>query len=135
MPNMQSPELARSDSDATHEADLTRGMEHMRPYVSVKASTPKSAESPPEQESDVYGVPSSAINPTRRPAQRRQSPSNSQKRTDPFQFGSRLLEEGDDVFEFNAWDHVEVDEAFKDFAEEQYQRQRDAPVSDFDRSM
>ena len=56
------------------------------------------------------------------------------KRTDPFQFGSRLLKEEDNVFEFNAWDHVETDDAYKEYSEVQYAKQREAPVSDFDKS-
>ena len=55
------------------------------------------------------------------------------KRTDPFQFGQRFLEKDDNVFEHNAWDHVEPDDAFYAFAEEQYEKQRQAPVSDFDK--
>lgn len=57
------------------------------------------------------------------------------KRSDPFQFGSRFLTEDDDVFEFNAWDHVETDEAYKEYAESQFAMQRQAPVSDFDKSI
>jgi tRNAThr (cytosine32-N3)-methyltransferase len=56
------------------------------------------------------------------------------KRSDPFQFGSRFLEKGDDVFEFNAWDHVEPDDEFKAFAQTQYAKQRETRVSDFDRN-
>ncbi len=56
------------------------------------------------------------------------------KRSEPFQFGSRYLLADDDVYAFNAWDHVETDDAFKAWAEEQYERQRAAPVSDFDKS-
>lgn len=56
------------------------------------------------------------------------------KRSDPFQFGSRFLGEDDDVFEFNAWDHVETDEAYKEYAESQFEMQRQTPVSDFDKS-
>jgi hypothetical protein len=62
-------------------------------------------------------------------------PENNLKRSDPFQFGSRLLSQEDDVFEFNAWDHVETDDAYKEYAELQYAKQREAPVSDFDKSM
>jgi hypothetical protein len=67
------------------------------------------------------------------------SPNSSQsgdnlKRSDPFQFGSRYLQANDDVFEFNAWDHVETDDAYKEYAEVQYTKQREAPVSDFDKS-
>ncbi|KAI9728355.1 MAG: hypothetical protein M1828_003755 [Chrysothrix sp. TS-e1954] len=117
-------------STASHVASLTKGMEHMRPYVSVDpSSTPK----PVDSSKSIYGVPDGIVNPVPRPPHRSHSPSNNQKRSDPFQFGSRYLEEGDNIYEFNAWDHVEVDEAFKDFAEEQYRRQREVPVSDFDK--
>lgn len=55
-------------------------------------------------------------------------------RSDPFQFGSRYLQVTDDVYEFNAWDHVEADDAYREYAEVQYAKQREAPVSDFDKS-
>ncbi|CZS89731.1 probable ABP140-actin filament-binding protein [Rhynchosporium agropyri] len=61
-------------------------------------------------------------------------PENNMKRTDPFQFGSRLLNEQDNVFEFNAWDHVETDDTYKEYAELQYAKQRESPVSDFDKT-
>jgi len=61
-------------------------------------------------------------------------PELNQKRTDPFQFGQRYLEKDDNVFEYNAWDHVEPDDAFYEYAEEQYERQRQSPVSEFDKS-
>lgn len=61
-------------------------------------------------------------------------PENNMKRSDPFQFGSRLLNDADNVFEFNAWDHVETDDTYKEYAELQYAKQREAPVSDFDKS-
>ncbi|KAI5295284.1 hypothetical protein KEM52_001825 [Ascosphaera acerosa] len=74
-----------------------------------------------------------AVQPPQIPPHRSHDPNNNQKRTDPFQFGSRFLEEGDNVFEFNAWDHVETDDSYKEYAELQYARQRENPVSDFDR--
>lgn len=64
---------------------------------------------------------------------RSHDPQYNQKRSDPFQFGSRYLEQEDDVFEFNAWDHVETDDAYKEYAEQQFAMQRQAPVSDFDK--
>lgn len=67
------------------------------------------------------------------PPHRSHDPDYNQKRTDPFQFGSRFLEEGDDPFEFNAWDHVETDDAYKEYSEQQYEMQRQSPVSDFDK--
>ncbi|KAF4837891.1 tRNA(Thr) (cytosine(32)-N(3))-methyltransferase [Colletotrichum tropicale] len=66
--------------------------------------------------------------------QRSRDPDFNQKRSDPFQFGSRFLAEGDDAFEFNAWDHVETDDAYKEYAEQQYEMQRQSPVSDFDKN-
>lgn len=55
------------------------------------------------------------------------------KRSDPFQFGSRYLSETDNVFEFNAWDHVETDDVYKEYTERQLELQRQAPVTDFDK--
>ncbi|KAG8666415.1 hypothetical protein FPOAC2_11527 [Fusarium poae] len=67
------------------------------------------------------------------PPHRSHDPTNNLKRSDPFQFGSRYLSQGDDVFEFNAWDHVETDDAYKEYAEQQYAKQRQNPVSDFEK--
>ncbi|KAI1075217.1 methyltransferase [Whalleya microplaca] len=67
------------------------------------------------------------------PPHRNHDPQYNMKRSDPFQFGSRYLEEGDNVFEFNAWDHVETDDTYKEYAEQQYAMQRESPVSDFDK--
>lgn len=66
------------------------------------------------------------------PAHRSHDPAKNLKRSDPFRFGSRYLEEGDDVFEYNAWDHVTPDDAFYAHAEQQYALQRENPVSQFD---
>jgi tRNAThr (cytosine32-N3)-methyltransferase len=60
-------------------------------------------------------------------------PEMNKKSGDPFQFGNRFLTEEDDVFEHNAWDHVETDDDFKEYAEQQYEMQRQSPVSDFDK--
>lgn len=68
------------------------------------------------------------------PPHRSHDPQNNLKRSDPFMFGSRYLEAGDNVYEFNAWDHVETDDAYKEYAEKQYDMQRQSPVSDFDKS-
>lgn len=67
------------------------------------------------------------------PAHRSHDPQHNMKRSDPFQFGSRYLQQEDDVFEFNAWDHVETDDTYKEYAEQQFQMQRESPVSDFDK--
>jgi tRNAThr (cytosine32-N3)-methyltransferase len=80
-----------------------------------------------------YQTIAQLVEPPQVPAHRSHDPANNQKRTDPFQFGSRYLEEGDDVFEYNAWDHVETDPEYRAYAEVQYAKQRENPVSDFDK--
>ena len=70
---------------------------------------------------------------TSTPSHRCHAPGNNLKRSDPFQFGSRYLEDNDDPFEFNAWDHVEPDAEYLSYADAQYDKQRQSPVSDFDR--
>jgi len=72
--------------------------------------------------------------PTQLPPHLSHDPSNNLKRSDPFQFGSRYLSEEDNVYEFNAWDHVETDDTYKEYAELQYAKQREAPVSEFDKN-
>ncbi|KAL9050084.1 MAG: hypothetical protein Q9162_006850 [Coniocarpon cinnabarinum] len=136
----------RSD---VHEAELTQGMEHMRFYVSVPSThNPRplpshlspmqgqqdgvtDANMPVNKESgpDTSLLPQSGISPAFGPDL------NSPKRSDPFQFGTRYLKEGDDIFEFNAWDHVEVDDAFKAFAEAQFTEQRTHPASEYHRNV
>jgi tRNAThr (cytosine32-N3)-methyltransferase len=71
--------------------------------------------------------------PQETPPHRSHDPQNNLKRIDPFQFGSRYLSEEDNVFEFNAWDHVETDDAYKEYSELQFAKQRESPVSDFDK--
>ena len=61
-------------------------------------------------------------------------PANNAKRSDPFQFGQRYLTTKDDPFEFNAWDHVLPDADHESYCQSQYEAQRAAPVSDFDRN-
>ncbi|KLJ11492.1 hypothetical protein EMPG_13324 [Blastomyces silverae] len=78
------------------------------------------------QGNDDYEAIARAVQPV--PRHRSHDPANNQKRTDPFQFGSRYLEEGDNVFEFNAWDHVETDADYREYAELQYVRQKESPV-------
>jgi tRNAThr (cytosine32-N3)-methyltransferase len=122
---------------------LSKAMEHMRFAVTVDpvphTTTSTTTQTPPTEftdtpptENDAYGIPASFA-PIRAPPSRSHDPSNNQKRSDPFAFGSRVLEEGDNIFEFNAWDHVSVDSTYKAFSEEQYERQRQDPVSEFDR--
>lgn len=68
------------------------------------------------------------------PSHRSHNPATNAKRTGPFQFGQRYLEPDDDVFEYNAWDHVTPDEAHYAYCEEQYSKQKAQPVSDFDKA-
>jgi tRNAThr (cytosine32-N3)-methyltransferase len=124
---------------------LSKAMEHMRFAVTVDPIPHAPTSTPPPEpsnvassaalaptENDAYGVPAS-LQPVRAPPSRSHDPDNNQKRSDPFAFGSRYLEEGDNIFEFNAWDHVTVDSNYLAFSEEQYSRQRQEPVSEFDR--
>ena len=68
------------------------------------------------------------------PPHRSHNSANNLKRSDPFKFGSRYLEPTDDVFEFNAWDHVVPDSAYHTYCEAQYNSQRASPVSDYDKA-
>lgn len=125
-PPADSP-VQNGNSKKTPKGQLSKGMEHIRHLVTIDDPAA-------EQQPATYGVPDSIIEPVRKPASSRShDPANNQKRSDPFQFGSRYLEEGDNIFEFNAWDHVEVDDAYREFADMQYSNQRDNPVSDFDK--
>ncbi len=72
--------------------------------------------------------------PTHLVSHRSHDPTTNLKRSDPFQFGSRYLNPDDDIYEFNAWDHVETDSSYKAYAEIQYAAQRSSPVSDFDKA-
>ncbi|KAF2749846.1 S-adenosyl-L-methionine-dependent methyltransferase [Sporormia fimetaria CBS 119925] len=150
LPSMATNTDARFETDnsvsqkAQPRQQLSKAMEHMRFAVTVdpiphpspspapKDETNGDTTTSPAPESDAYGVPASFA-PIRNPSARSHSPTNNQKRTDPFAFGSRLLEEGDDIFEFNAWDHVTVDPSYAEFSEQQYEKQRQDPVSDFDK--
>jgi tRNAThr (cytosine32-N3)-methyltransferase len=73
-------------------------------------------------------------NPETIPPHLSHDPATNAKQTDPFQFGQRYLSEQDDVFKYNAWDHVVPDAAHYEFCEAQYAAQREAPVSEFDRA-
>ncbi|GIZ49552.1 hypothetical protein CKM354_001258200 [Cercospora kikuchii] len=108
-------------------AQLTKGMEHIRKYVTVNETAPTDQATAGE---DAYGVPAT-YEPIRKPAT--DSKNNPEKRSDPFQFGSRYLEEGDDIFAHNAWDHVAVDPEYNDFIEQQTIFQRENQVSEFDK--
>jgi len=76
------------------------------------------------------------VQPPTIPPYRSHSPSNNLKRSEPFQFGSRYLEETDNVFEFNAWDRVDpsTDTLYTEYSAQQYAFQREHAVSAFDAS-
>ena len=136
-----SVELQSNPKGRTPKSQLSKGMEHMRYAVTVPETPPMTPPIAPAADTTTntnnavegdaaYGVPAH-YEPLRRPAT--DSINNPQKRLDPFQFGSRYLEEGDDIFAYNAWDHVETDDAYKDFIIQQTEFQRSSPVSDFDK--
>ncbi|KAF2854502.1 S-adenosyl-L-methionine-dependent methyltransferase [Plenodomus tracheiphilus IPT5] len=153
-PEAQSSEDTRFQTNNTMSSkpqpkqQLSKAMEHMRFAVTVDpiphaASPPPSSlpsqsqsesqsQAQPLPENDAYGVPSTIL-PLRQPPSRSHDPTNNQKRADPFTFGSRYLEANDNIFEFNAWDHVTVDPTYAAFSATQYAAQRAAPVNDFDR--
>ncbi|GJN74625.1 actin binding protein [Purpureocillium lilacinum] len=92
------------------------------------------APAPPTEEMAALKTPSQDDAAGELPPHRSHDPAKNLKRSDPFQFGSRFLSKEDDVFEFNAWDHVETDDAYKEYTERQLEMQRQAPVSDFDKN-
>lgn len=94
--------------------------------LSMDASPPLKATNTSPHSPKVHEEPTTL-------AHRSHNPTNNLKRSDPFKFGSRYLEPTDDVFEFNAWDHVVPDDEYYSYAEAQYERQRASPVSDFDK--
>ncbi|KAL8828859.1 MAG: hypothetical protein Q9191_002354 [Dirinaria sp. TL-2023a] len=98
-------------------------------------SSPQSRPSspPPRTRTKPTSSPSSSPPPPP-PPHRSHDRSNNLKRSDPFQFGSRYLLPEDDVFEFNAWDHVATTSEYDAYAETQYASQRCHPVSDYDRT-
>ncbi|MCJ1255030.1 hypothetical protein MMC24_002846 [Lignoscripta atroalba] len=100
--------------------------------LSLSTTTPPPLSSSTIPLSSIKDIASHII-PPQIPAHRSHDPSNNLKRSEPFQFGSRYLEEGDNVYDFNAWDHVETDPTYKAYAEHQYTSQRENPVSPFDK--
>ncbi|KAK9450469.1 S-adenosyl-L-methionine-dependent methyltransferase [Limtongia smithiae] len=57
------------------------------------------------------------------------------ERDDPFQFGQRYLEDENAVWDHNAWDHVKWDEEQDALAKEKIAKQRENPVSTFDKNL
>ena len=76
--------------------------------------------------------PTTKAQPESIPPHLSHDPATNAKRTDPFQFGQRYLSSEDDVFSYNAWDHVTPDAEHYTFAAEQYAKQRAAPVNAYD---
>ncbi|KAK6832933.1 hypothetical protein PG987_007627 [Apiospora arundinis] len=104
------------------------------PPASIEQELADKASTLALEEKDAAPAATETTEATSPPPHRSHDPQNNMKRTDPFQFGSRYLQEEDNVFEFNAWDHVETDDTYKEYAEEQFQKQRESPVSDFDKN-
>ena len=157
--NGQPHPLSSFQQDKYHEADLTRGMEHMRPYVSVeqatspqprKAPKPSQASSPDDDESHkTYGVPSHLIDPPRTghpnhttqdidpsvctPQLEINPSSNPESRTNPAQFGTRYLQPSTNIFTHNAWDDVNPldDPSYLHFTSTQYTFQKQNPAPKF----
>ena len=103
--------------------------------------TASSQHSPPDISSLSISSPTESSNQSQPvqplaelPPHRSHDATNNLKRSDPFKFGSRYLETTDDVFEFNAWDHVIPDSAYSTYCEAQYTSQRASPVSEFDKA-
>lgn len=90
---------------------------------------------PPLPADGDYVTISQLVEPPTVPSWRTHDPARNAKRTDPFAFGQRYLEEGDNVFEYNAWDHVETDDDYKAYAELQYAKQRENPVDDWHKKL
>ena len=88
----------------------------------------------PEVSQDIADLVDSQPEPEAVPPHLSHDPATNAKHTDPFQFGQRFLSEEDDVFTYNAWDHVVPEAAHYEYCEAQYAAQRAAPVSDFDRT-
>lgn len=53
----------------------------------------------------------------------------------PYEFGKRFLTQEDDVWKYNAWDHVEWGPEQKEEAERQLAAQAQTPVNDFDKGL
>jgi hypothetical protein len=135
-------ELGRAES--VHRPSRTRKSFPSRNFSSLTTSSPTTMGSSQvngeavlvEALSSLAAQDSSLVTDSQQqiPPHLSHDPKNGLKRSDPFQFGSRLLSQEDNVFEFNAWDHVETDDTYKEYAELQYAKQREAPVSEFDKS-
>ncbi|MCJ1478028.1 hypothetical protein MMC13_006703 [Lambiella insularis] len=110
--------------------------------LSLNSFTPSSTPSSSPMSDQAKALPplteiqniAAHVQPPTVPAHRSHDPSNNLKRSDPFQFGSRYLEEGDSIFEFNAWDHVDpsTDSLYASYTAQQYALQRTHAVSTFD---
>ena len=96
-------------------------------------SSPAPTSRPPL--SEIQNIALHAQPPVHPPATRPAPPTAARKRSSPFQFGARYLEAADDVFAWNAWDHVDpsTDALFVDYAARQLAFQRAHAASAFDR--
>ncbi|MCJ1380960.1 hypothetical protein MMC17_004069 [Xylographa soralifera] len=100
--------------------------------IATTASPPTTPPTPATL-SEIQNI-ATHVQPPTIPPHRSHDPSNNLKRSDPFQFGSRYLEEGDSIFEFNAWDHVDpsTDPLYTTYTAHQLAFQRTHAVTAFD---
>ena len=120
---------------------LDQGTSTAKP-TSVLASRPvdtsdqhPGACSTPKPLSEIQNIAYYAQPPVHPTSTRDGPPSNALKRTSPFQFGTRYLQASDDVFAWNAWDHVDpsTDSTFVAYMEKQYAFQREHAASEWDK--
>jgi tRNAThr (cytosine32-N3)-methyltransferase len=130
-------------------ADATANVESTIENLNMTSAAPSEAEdapgrstttgdsAPAQSPSDLSEIRNIAyhVQPPTIPNTRTAPIQDRLKRTDPFQFGSRFLEDTDDVFAWNAWDHVDPskDELFVSYSQSQYAFQKENAASDFDR--
>lgn len=62
-------------------------------------------------------------------------PSRVERGDRPYEFGKRFLTDEEDVWKFNAWDHVEWGPDQKEEAERQLAAQAQTPVNEFDKKL
>ena len=97
---------------------------HDTPDIStLSLSTPEPHQETPEP----YHEPEPDV-----PPHRSHNPLTNHKLTSPFKFGSRYLSPTDNIYEYNAWDHVTPDSSFYEYASAQYTFQSLHPVSAYD---
>lgn len=114
--------------------DMPSDVDSPLPDLSNGVSEMKITPSTADTESSISHTAGTLSCRTDIPPHRSHDPTTNAKRTHPFQFGQRYLEADDDVFAYNAWDHVTPDPSHDSYCQEQYASQRLHPVSAFDQT-